>query len=581
MVDRSLPEKNTHVLTFLGRGRGIAWGFGLLAPLLCGLLAVALGQDANWDFRNYHWYNAYAFLNNRYALDFLPSQLPFFYNPLLDVPFYLLASHVPARVAGFALGFVQGLNAPLVFALAFTALAGITPRRRAVLSVLLATLGVLGGGGIGLIGTTFYDNVTSLGVLGAMILLLRAGRDPAASLGRVALRGFVSGLPMGVAVGLKIPCAFFAVALGAGTLVFPGTVVVRLARAAGFGVGVLVGFAVVFGPWGWFLATHFGNPFFPYFNDVFQSPFAPSTSFRDTKFVPSTWTDRLLFPFLFLHDPHRVGEILWRDARVPILYVLLPLAVGMRLFFWRHPDERRDPFSLFHTWIPAFAGMTTRERAGTNFYRPTPLATPEARLFLLTVGALAYGLWLMSAAIYRYLLPLEMLTPLLIALTVDLLPLGRRGKIGIVIVLLGTVAISVSPGNWTRRAAWTDRFVEVTWPKEPLAEGTMILMATQEPYAHVIPSLPPSLPVVRIESNIASPRDGKGLNALIAERVAHHKGPFVILIPSWSLDYVGVLLKGFHLALVPDSCQDVQDHVYDSQLVLCRVARRPLLTRSS
>src|SRR6201996_4670806 len=81
-----------------------------LAPFAFGLLAIHLGQDANWDLRNYHFYNAYAFLNDRYAQDLLPSQTPYFYNPLLDVPFFLIATHAPARVAGFALGFVQGLN---------------------------------------------------------------------------------------------------------------------------------------------------------------------------------------------------------------------------------------------------------------------------------------------------------------------------------------------------------------------------------------------------------------------------------------------------------------------------------------
>ena len=97
------------------RARRMALWILCLAPFPFGLLALALGQDANWDLRNYHYYNAFAFLNDRYGQDILPSQTPYFYNPLLDVPFYLLATHVPARVAGFALGFVQGFNFLLLF----------------------------------------------------------------------------------------------------------------------------------------------------------------------------------------------------------------------------------------------------------------------------------------------------------------------------------------------------------------------------------------------------------------------------------------------------------------------------------
>ena len=31
-------------------------------PVLFGAIALAMGQDSNWDLRNYHWYNPYAFL---------------------------------------------------------------------------------------------------------------------------------------------------------------------------------------------------------------------------------------------------------------------------------------------------------------------------------------------------------------------------------------------------------------------------------------------------------------------------------------------------------------------------------------
>ncbi|MDP9195674.1 MAG: hypothetical protein M3O22_02725, partial [Pseudomonadota bacterium] len=55
----------------------VAAGF----PLAFGILALVLGQDANWDLKNYHWYNGYAFLWGRWNIDILPSQTPWFYNP--------------------------------------------------------------------------------------------------------------------------------------------------------------------------------------------------------------------------------------------------------------------------------------------------------------------------------------------------------------------------------------------------------------------------------------------------------------------------------------------------------------------
>jgi hypothetical protein len=54
-----------------------------------------MGLDANLDLRNYHYYNAYAFLTDRQALDVAPGQRQTFMNPLLDLPFYWMAQAWP------------------------------------------------------------------------------------------------------------------------------------------------------------------------------------------------------------------------------------------------------------------------------------------------------------------------------------------------------------------------------------------------------------------------------------------------------------------------------------------------------
>jgi hypothetical protein len=65
----------------------------------------ALGQDSNWDLKNYHFYNAFAFLSGRFWLDINPAGRPSYYNPLIDVPYDLLARYMipqwPRLVAAF------------------------------------------------------------------------------------------------------------------------------------------------------------------------------------------------------------------------------------------------------------------------------------------------------------------------------------------------------------------------------------------------------------------------------------------------------------------------------------------------
>jgi hypothetical protein len=40
-----------------------------LGPLIGIVVALAAGQETSWDFRNYHWYNAYSLFTWRYDQD--------------------------------------------------------------------------------------------------------------------------------------------------------------------------------------------------------------------------------------------------------------------------------------------------------------------------------------------------------------------------------------------------------------------------------------------------------------------------------------------------------------------------------
>jgi hypothetical protein len=73
-------------------------------PLLFGLGALLLGQDASWDLRDYHYYNPYAFLNNRMSFDVAPAQLQTYYNPIFIYTFLLYGKLSPSSGRGVTLG---------------------------------------------------------------------------------------------------------------------------------------------------------------------------------------------------------------------------------------------------------------------------------------------------------------------------------------------------------------------------------------------------------------------------------------------------------------------------------------------
>src|SRR5579859_5974582 len=166
------------------------------APLICGLLALFYGMDGSWDLRNYHYYNGWALLHGHVGRDMLVSQVPSFYIPLIDVPFAWAAGIMSARLIAFLLGTLHGADFILLTLLGETLLAHPEPHRRFRLAALLAAAGCAGAVALSEIGTVFYDNVTSLGMIGSLLLLAR-------SWDRIAAGGkadaFAAGLPIGLA----------------------------------------------------------------------------------------------------------------------------------------------------------------------------------------------------------------------------------------------------------------------------------------------------------------------------------------------------------------------------------------------
>jgi len=514
-----------------------------LAPFAFGFLALALGQDANWDLRNYHWYNAYAFLAGRYDADFLPSQIPSFYNPILDIPFYLLATHVSSKTAGFILGSVQGVNFILLFMIAYVSLILKNKLYQTWICLALACLGMLGGGGVALIGTTFGDNITSLGILlTTLFVILSRQNEQENSWKRLSLEAFLYGVIPGLMMGLKLPNVVFCVGLCFAYLGGSEGWLKKIRLSFMFGLGVLLGLTLAFGHWALYLESHFGSPLFPYFNDYFKSPMLGLTNMRDTKFLPHGLKEVLTFPFLFANNPFRVGEIPWRDWRIPLLYLLLPLSLLIHFKFHRQDQET--------------------------------LINKEASRYLLWMGVLSYATWLMMFAIYRYAIPLEMLAPLLIVCALGLWPLSNSKRLLCVAFLFGIIIVTIVPGNWTRRISWTDHFVETGIPPLGDTSNLIVLMAGIEPYSHLIPQFPAAISFVRIESNFTSPDQENGINRLLRERLSSHKGRFMMMIPAWNKEEAHRAMAYFKLDFDAGPCQMVQDKLYDKDdIELCPVHR--------
>lgn len=498
-------------------------------PLAFGLLSVALGQDSNWDLRNYHWYNAYAWLAGRIGFDILPAQIPSFYNPALDIPFYLLANALPTRLTGFLVGAFQGLNGTLLVLLADRLLTIADRRRRLLTATAIALVGMLGGGAVAQLGTTFDDNTAAIGITASLLLVVHALPVlTGGSAWQAAWRALIAGLPVGAAMGLKEPTVIYGVALCAALLAVPGPVLRRIANSFWFGIGVLVAIAATDGFWMVHLWHAYGDPLFPFFNSLFHSPYAAISDYRDKHFIPASPVVRLLYPFFFALHPTLVGEISFREFAVPLLFAALPAALAVRLV----------------------AGRPTQ-----------PIADPAGSRYVLLALAVAYVLWVVLFCIYRYLVPLEMLAPLGLVLTAGLLPIPafRRWQVAwIVLILLRATSLT----NTWERVPWTRNWVEATMPTLPDPAHTMVLLAGYQPLSYLIPLFPHEIPFVRIESNFVQPdQSGNAFNAVIRARIAAHRGPFFVMSTVLDTRIAGEAALAYGLTIDLPGCQVIHTNL--------------------
>ena len=348
-----------------------------LAPLVTGLIALLLGQDSNSDLLNYHFYNPYALLNGRIGTDLAAAQFQSYFNPLLDVPYYAMVTHWPAMAAGFVMGAVHGLNFVLLLCIVRLVLET-SDKGNSATAILLSLAGCLGPAFLSELGNTMGDNTTAVFVLSALALVIWQlpriveGGPP----GAITL--VAGGLLMGAGVGLKLTNAVYAVALCLSLLALPVPWLRRPVIAFTFGVGVLVGVAATSGYWFAILLRVFGNPLFPQFNAWFGAPLAAPIAVVETRWLPRSVWEALLFPFAMVADARRVAQLPMRPFVWPVLWILMALWVGSAAL-------RKSNLRL----------------------------SASERLVVLFVS-LAFPIWMALFSIYRFSISMEMLAPLVV-----------------------------------------------------------------------------------------------------------------------------------------------------------------------
>ena len=512
----------------------------LAAAAAAGALAAALlGPEADWDLRNYHLYDGAALLQGRIGTDLAPAQLQSFLAPGLDLLHALALDALNRHPWGLGavLALPQGLAWFLAWCLARRLLPGATAGRDGLAGA-AALIGVTGAAGVSTFAGAMSAMLPASCVLGAMLLLAEP-RSPGTRAG--------AGLLAGLAMGLKLTAAPFAVGLALAAALTGGRGRRAVTALGWFALAAAAGAALSGGAWWAWLAHRYGDPVFPYFNEIFRSPWAAPVPGTDLRFLPRTLWQALAYPLFWAFTRCTlVSELPVRDPRVALGWA------AALVLLWRGVRQRR-----------AERGVVVA----------------------LAVWIVGYALWEARFSILRYLVPLELLSgPLLLA---ALAPWLARAPGRLVVpaawaLAAGLIVVTVYP-DWGH-ARPGPQAVSVHPPAFP--PGSLVVLLDPSPMAYVAAFAPDSVRFVGADNNLVRPGASTRMARAVAASIRDQTGPL------WGLeapaDHPGAAtatLRAYRLARAP-GCVRVRSNLDDNAILACplrRIRRTPaqLVARSA
>ena len=563
--------------------------FCILVPLLCGLYSWWLGQDCNWDLRNYHRYSPFALLNGKLTLDLAPAGIRTYFNPALDLLYYWMTRYWTAPLAGLVMGFIHGLIFPLLLGIARAVCSGLPEGDQNRVPLLLALAGMLTVGFLTSVGNSMGDISSALPVLAALCLVTqhwdRLHADARATMGPLLLAGVLAG----AGAGLKLTNMVYALSMCSALVMLPTSWRNRLSVITWFGIAVLIGLAISAGYWFWLMWTRFGNPLFPMFGSVFPTPLAPAGLDYDINKMPQSALQALFWPILLTLDHDLVSEVRLDQLNWALVYLLF-IDRGV---------------------------LTIIRKINGGIPSPVPRHSPGD--YLLAHLALGFVLWMACFSIYRYLVTIEVLTPLAIWLLLNrMLPciqarsaalcaivvsteytifstlflalispaklgfLSPGGKNAMLIILLvaGFRTTRLLPDAPQRRVAhlaivfstmvvlfggikdwehagWAENAFSVSVPPLSDPAHTTVLL-THEPMAWIVPDFPATVAFALLDSGF--PQTAQYVRK-VHTMIESRRGPAYIIVDTWhpgSVDNIDAVNRSLsHLGLLqnPSLCK--------------------------
>jgi hypothetical protein len=550
--------------------------FGLIATLLAGAVAAyLLGKDLNWDFYNYHLYSPLAYWTQDLKSEFMGAGMQRYLNPLGYLPFYwMVAAGWHSAIIGMLLGAFHSLSVFFLWRICNGYLFKDGDRRRDWVALALA-FGISSTVFLSTLGSTFLDPSACVLVMAGLYLMFAQLDAPAANSRQLLLAGLLFGL----STGLKPTGAIFFIAAALAYWMAKPMIRRRTLFIVPLAIGGAVGVLAAHGWWSYLLLREFGNPFFPFANEIFRSPDFPSVAFDHARFRPSGLVDAVLLPFQMV----TFRSWIYVEPVAPDLRFATLVIVTACLLLKQLPR------------------LAAKLRIGTA---AVPLATqssPNAPVrFALLFCCIAYVLWQVTSGNGRYALPLMLFAGPMLVLAVRHLFLAYQPSaiVGLAVLLLVHAFHAASAGNprWSP-APWTKQWLEIDVAPELKSEPFGFITPDINSYSAIAFALHPDSRFLGLGGSFPIDPDGPG-GSRAKRFLAEHRGRTRILLgtsivrqrTAGRMPLVRLAderIAGWNLRVVPDDCLKITlpDHnlIDDAPLFLaCAVTEgSPLRDRQN
>ncbi len=522
----------------------------LLVALVCAL-ALHLGEDLNFDLLNYHYLNGYLYKHGLLFNDSIAT-IQSYIDPILNFVYYELISKTTPRNVALVLAASQSISLFGAFSLSWIFLRDFGKLHRFVISLVASTVPIILPIFWSEAGGTMGDVLLSSFVMASLIIAtFGALITHSSKMKYLAL--FASGVSLGVVVGFKLTNAVFVIGLGVAisiTLFMAEGVRASLKGLVFLGFGVAVGFAVCYGSLGLALWHAYGNPVFPYFSNIFKTPYMLSTStLQDKRWFPTSSVGYLLTPF----------EYLIRRTQSPGGTHL----IGMEIPF------RVATFSVIYLLSPVYIYRTIKLRRSLGFRQ---LFSILLYVFFVT----SFVVWEIVFSYYRYIAALEILSPLVLVVMVysmwEKAPKSSVLPLSMAVIVCALGLYSLPDSNWGR-APFTSKYFGIS-SNEFSSYRSGLLVVGHTPEGFVVPFFPHNDQVIGLPERIP------GVTQLFDKKYLaklSRAGRNIWYVDQYSpsLGFVkahaAFLLSAYHLKVEFSTCKSYPSMAYP--IAVCRIEK--------